>query len=89
MTERLFKVLGDNRTAFHGGRGVWKARAWMPPIDKIKPCQRGYHLCREQDLLGYLGQASATRSDECDDGCVLAVRQTRRPVGPGATVQHH
>ena len=61
MTERLFKVLDRDGTPFHGGIGAWSlpARgepgAWMPPIADLEPCERGYHLCREGDLVCWLG----------------------------------
>jgi hypothetical protein len=52
---RTFKVLGPDLKPFHGGTGQWVAGEWMPPIDTIEPCVRGYHLCRESDLVSWLG----------------------------------
>jgi len=54
---RYFKVLNADRTPAHGGTGKWKARGWMPTIPDPIPCQRGWHLCREQDLVFWLGEA--------------------------------
>lgn len=53
----LYKVLGPNRKAHHGGSGEWlPAGEWMPAIKgEIEPCQRGYHLCRRDDLIRWLG----------------------------------
>jgi len=51
-----FKVLNADRSAAHGGTGKWKARGWMPTIPDPVPCQRGYHLCRENDLVFWLGE---------------------------------
>ena len=82
--ERLFKVLGENRTAFHGGSGKWFARKWMPPIADIKPWVRGYHLCREKDLLGWLGpeiweaEYRGERIDQADKIVVSEARLVRR-----------
>ena len=84
MTERLFKVLSLGGTPCHGGTGVWSLPqgdgpgAWMPPIVAyLIPCTRGYHLCRERDLLRWLGPAiyeaeeRGARTD-CDDKIVVA-----------------
>ena len=58
----IFKVLGENGQAFHGGSGKWSLPTadgpgeWMPVIeDELVPCKNGYHLCRKQDLLQWLG----------------------------------
>src|SRR3990167_10777896 len=80
MTERLFKVLGDNRTPVHGGKGVWEARKWMPPIDNIEPCERGYHLCREADLIHWLGPniyEAAYRGERIDAEDKIVVSEAR------------
>ena len=80
MTERLFKVLGPNRQAYHGGRGVWNARAWMPPITDIKLCERGYHLCREGDLVNWLGPEiweATWRGDRVDSNDKIVVSEAR------------
>src|SRR3990167_6860973 len=53
---RYFKVLNADRTPAHGGSGRWKARGWMPTIPDPVPYKRGYHLCREQDLIFWLGE---------------------------------
>ncbi len=55
-----YKVLDADGTA-RMGTGKWhlpKSRPgkWMPKIEgDLIPCENGYHLCREQDLLGWLG----------------------------------
>ena len=49
---RLWKVLSVEGRAVHGGSGAWDlGGAWMPRIDSLDPCARGYHLCRTLDLL--------------------------------------
>jgi len=47
----FYKVLAvDGVSPQHGGSGKWflpkgkRAGKWMPKIDNIKPCQRGYHF---------------------------------------------
>lgn len=37
--------------------GSWEPGRWQRRITAIKPCERGYHLCREQDLLWWIGPA--------------------------------
>ncbi len=60
--ERLYKVLNDDGSCYHGGRGHWKLPTadgpgdWMPKLrGALEPCRRGYHLCREADLVNWLG----------------------------------
>jgi hypothetical protein len=66
MSERLYKVLHADGRACHGGTGTWHLPTpaedgtwtpgeWMPRLTgEIEPCSHGYHLCRPQDLLGWL-----------------------------------
>ena len=86
-TNRLFKVLGENGEPFHGGTGLWslpqngEPGEWMPPIEgKLVPCSNGYHLCREQDLLRWLGPtiwAAEYRGERIDDDEKAVVREAR------------
>jgi len=55
MSDRYWKVLGEDRIAWHGGSGQWYPQAWMPEIPNPVPRERGYHLCRRQDLVKWLG----------------------------------
>lgn len=50
----FYKSLGFDMQSIHGGSGVWSVGEWMPDKDPV-PCQSGYHLCREDDLLDWLG----------------------------------
>ena len=87
MDERLFKVLDENGASFHSGHGQWslpqndKPGDWMPPIEgELVPCQNGYHLCREQNLIQWFGLtiwAVEYRGERlnCDDKIV--VREAR------------
>lgn len=60
-----YKFLNDDGSACHGGLGKWnlpmgeKPGKWMPKLDdeKLSPCEYGYHLCRRQDVLGWLAPA--------------------------------
>ena len=54
--ERLWKVLGHKRVPYHGGVGVWAPPGeWMPEIVHVVPCESGYHLLRDRDLVMWLG----------------------------------
>ncbi len=56
-----YKYLDTDGTASNGGSGKWylphgtRPGKWMPIIKDIVPCERGYHLCRIQDLLKWSG----------------------------------
>lgn len=52
--ETLYKCLGENRQPRNGGKGQWKPGAWMPAVG-VDPCYSGYHLCRAEDILAWLG----------------------------------
>jgi hypothetical protein len=83
VSETLYKVLNANGRACKGGKGQWalphngKPGAWMPAIADLKPCETGYHLCRERDLVFWLGprifeaEARGARV-ECEDKVVVA-----------------
>src|SRR5574340_1168347 len=63
---KLFKVL-DNQRSCHGGDHLWVPGEWVKVKGKLVPCQRGIHLCREQDLVEWLGPeiwAAEYRGDE-------------------------
>lgn len=67
MTTRLlFKVLGEDGAACHGGRGKWplptknEDGTWTPgtPLSvagRLVPCENGLHLARPADLTQWLG----------------------------------
>jgi len=51
---RLWKVLDPAGLPVNGGAGQWNlGGGWMPRIEGIEPCQRGYHLCRTLDVLAW------------------------------------
>ena len=77
---RLYKVL-DNMKSCHGGNHIWKANEWVKVEGELVPCRRGIHLCREQDLIEWLGPeiwAVEYRGDDfiIDDNKVV-VREAR------------
>jgi len=87
MTERLFKALNKDGSAFHGGAGTWHLPSdgtpgeWMPPIEgELVVCHNGYHLCRAEDLPKWLGPAifEAEYRGECLEAEEkLVVREAR------------
>ncbi|MBF0341137.1 MAG: hypothetical protein HQL95_09285 [Magnetococcales bacterium] len=52
-----YKVLGVDGVCCHGGAGRWHTDgSWMPVVyGGLAPCVRGYHLCRDTDLVEWLG----------------------------------
>ena len=87
LVELLYKVLGAGGSPCHGGHGTWRLPAngqpgqWMPLIQgKLIPCERGYHLCRPQDLLHWLGPAlyeAEYQGERIDSGTKVVVRRAR------------
>lgn len=58
MSEQLYKVLDGERRPIHGGKGQWLPEGeWMPPIEDIVLCERGYHVCKREQLVLWLGPA--------------------------------
>ena len=59
---KYYKVLGKNGFPCHGGSGQWnlpkngKPGKWMPKIENISSCVRGYHLCEAGDLIEWLNE---------------------------------
>ena len=86
-TQTLYKVLHSDGSAYHGGNGKWflpKGRPgrWMPTLnpDKLKACEYGYHLCRRDDLILWLGPVIFTaeyRGKRIDDTDKIVVQQAR------------
>ena len=86
----LYKVLNEDGSA-RQGTGTYSLPTdstpgeWMPRIEgKLVPCRRGYHLCRREDLVHWLGPViyeAEARGDviETDDKIVVPeVRLLRR-----------
>jgi len=88
----LFKVLNNDGACYNGGTGSWSLPVkngdgtwtpgeWMPAIEgDLEPCSHGYHLCREQDLLQWLGPAvfeAEYRGEMIEAGDKVVVREAR------------
>ena len=59
---KYYKVLAADGSACHGGHGKWslprgeRPGKWMPTIEgNLVPCERGYHILEEADLVHWLG----------------------------------
>ena len=59
----LFKATGFGATPCHGGYGKWhkphsyrRPGKWMPLIEGIYPCVRGYHICKGEQVLHWLNE---------------------------------
>lgn len=83
---RAYKVLGAQRHPCHGGTGQWPPPGeWLRVTGRLVACEHGLHLCRERDLVQWLGpeiwEAEYDESDivECDDKIVVrTARLVRR-----------
>ena len=59
---KYYKVLGKGGVPCNSGKDQWnlpkdgEPGKWMPKIDDIIPCERGYHLCRREDLIHWLNK---------------------------------
>jgi hypothetical protein len=75
---KYYKVLDHDRRPIHGGAGQYPPPGeWTDRIPDIRPCHTGYHLCRRQDLVLWLGPciwevdaADGATIIECDDKVV-------------------
>ncbi len=82
----LYKVLNKDGSA-RMGTGKWLLPShghpgkWMPQIEGIvAPCQNGYHLCRPDDLIEWLGPATyvaETRGEMVKSDNKIIVREAR------------
>ena len=78
----IYKVLNHDGTPCRGGSGKWDLEGgWMPRIDEIEPCQRGYHLCDgEHQLVEWLGPViweAEWRGGRIDSGDKIVVSEAR------------
>lgn len=54
---KYYKVLSRGRKACHGGTGTWpRTGTWLEVKGEIVPCEIGLHLCRQDDLVKWLGE---------------------------------
>ena len=66
---RLYKILNEDGSCANGGEavwslptkredGTWQPGEWMPKIGgPLEACENGYHACRQQDIISWLGPA--------------------------------
>ena len=66
---KTYKVLNEDGTSCHGGNyrwslpvknddGTWTPGEWTEPVEgDLELCSNGYHLCRERDLVYWIGPA--------------------------------
>jgi hypothetical protein len=56
-----YKVLDEDGRPCHGGVGTWplpqdgEPGEWLEVTGELVPCKNGAHLCREEDLIHWLG----------------------------------
>ena len=78
---KVYKVLGEGQTSFHGGSGKWTKNRWRSVKGDIIPCENGLHLCRREDLLDWLGpviwEAEADESELIEQRDKVVVRRAR------------
>ena len=90
-TETLYKILNADGSVHHGGNGKWflpngRPGKWMPALDadKLKACKYGYHLCRHDDLVRWLGptifvaEYKGKRINDTDKIVVIQARLVRK-----------
>ncbi len=60
---KMFKVTGPNGEPLHGGSGNWslpvgkKPGKWMPVVENVSACRRGYHLVEAVGIVEWLPRA--------------------------------
>lgn len=94
---KLYKIVGPNGEALHGGSGCWhmptrgRPGKWMPAVADVRACHSGYHLVTAAGLLGWLPrndgllcEAEGRGARDSDDGKKTAFAQARivRVIGP-------
>jgi hypothetical protein len=83
---KLYKVLGEGRVPYHGGKGVWPAPTkrgpgrWRSARGPLVLCENGLHLCRAKDLVSWLGPEiweAEYEGEIVDGGDKVVVRKAR------------
>ena len=80
MNPKLYKVLGPGRKSCHGGSHTWEPGVWYTVEGELVACERGFHLCRANDLLEWLHAEiwhAEARGQIVDGGNKLVVRSAR------------
>jgi len=55
VTQRLWKVTSEDGSSCHGGSGRYSLGVWREVAGPLVACAHGIHLCRDGDLLSWLG----------------------------------
>ena len=88
---KLYKITSPNAEPIHGGRGQWftptksKPGKWMPKVEDVAACSRGYHLIPAIGIVEWLPQKQQTgllweaegRGAQDKDGNKIAFAQAR------------
>lgn len=82
MSAKYYKALGPDRRPYHGGSGQWpEPGEWLEVEGELKPCERGLHVCREDQLIHWLGpeiwEVEIDESELIDAGDKCVVRRAR------------
>jgi hypothetical protein len=63
---KFYKITGPDGEPLHGGSGNWelpvgnKLGKWMPKVENVAACNRGYHLVEAVGIVEWLPQAPKT-----------------------------
>lgn len=78
---QLYKVTGEHGESHHGGSGKWTKNRWRSVKGELIACENGLHLCRREDLIGWLGpviwEAEADESELVKESDKVVVRRAR------------
>jgi hypothetical protein len=77
---QLYKVLGADGRAFHGGRGQWTPGRWRSARGPLVPCANGLHVTTIAQLPQWLGPAiwrAETDGELLDAGDTWVARRAR------------
>jgi hypothetical protein len=61
---KLYKIVSTKYGPLHGGSGTWFAPTktnpgkWMPKVERVKVCKRGYHLIPAKAIVEWLPPSS-------------------------------
>ncbi len=75
-----YKILGEDRESVNGGNLTWTPGEWVTVEGEIVHCENGLHLCRKQDVLGWLGPTiwkAETRGELVEHDDKVVVREAR------------
>ena len=88
---KLYKIVSPEFGPLHGGSGTWfaptktKPGKWMPKVENVKACSRGYHLIPAKAIVEWLPPTGRTgllceaegRGSSDKDGDKTAFAQAR------------